>query len=365
MSKKSSIIIFIVNCLLCIGVALCTVFCMSGWGTLIKVVCYGIAGVGLVFGAVTFFIKKFALFKTTFVVMVCAAVIVLCISLVSVFFNLNSYEDDEQKINALVNLIKGTGGWGMLVYFLIQILQVVVLPLPAVVCYVPGAMVWGAPIATAIASAGVLVGAVICYVIGKFFGYRAVVWIAGKETTDKYTKFLAKRGKVLFVMMQILPFFPDDILCMIVGLTGMNFWFFLATMVLVRPAIVAVYCFLGDGNLIPFDQPWGIAVWVIIIAVCVILAVLSFKYQDRIEKWLVEKFGRRKKKERAADGSIAADESVTEQGAEVTEQKDEKETKPGETQEKPPDKESGETQEKPPDKEADEKQDKEQNVIPN
>ncbi len=357
MSKKSSIIIFIVNCLLCIGVALCTAFCMSGWGTLIKVVCYGIAGVGFVFGTVTFFIKKFALFKTTFVVIVCAAVIVLCISLISVFCNLNAYEDDQQKIDALVNLIKGTGGWGMLVYFLIQVLQVVVLPLPAAVCYIPGAMVWGAPIATAIASAGVLVGAVICYVIGKFFGYRAVVWIAGKETTDKYTKFLAKRGKVLFVMMQILPFFPDDILCMIVGLTGMNFWFFLATMVLVRPAIVAVYCFLGDGSLIPFDQPWGIAVWVIIIAVCVILAVLSFKYQDRVEKWLVEKFGRRKKKECAPDGNnidgtiengnITADESVIEEGGEAPKPVEESETQQGETQEKPPDKEQqGEKQDK-------------------
>lgn len=342
MSKKSSIIVFIVNCLLCIGVALCTALCMSGWGTLMKVVCYGIAAVGLVFGAITFFINKYTFFKTTFVVMVCTAVIVLCVSLVSVFCNLNNYEDDSQKIDALVNLIKGTGGWGMLVYFLIQVLQVVALPLPALVCYWPGTIIWGAPIATAIASAGVLAGSVICYVIGKFFGYRAVVWIAGKETTDKYTKYLAKRGKVLFVMMQILPFFPDDILCMIVGLTGMNFWFFLVTMVLVRPAIVAAYCFLGDGSIIPFDRPWGIAVWVIIFAVCIILAVLSFKYQDRVEKWLVEKFGRRKKKERAADGNIkevhiALDESVMEESAEVQKSVGEESgAKQGEPPEKPP-----------------------------
>ncbi len=320
MSKKSSIIILIINCLLCTGIALCTVFCMGGWGTVVKVVCYGIAGVGFVFGLVTFFIKKFPLFKTTFLLVICAAVIVACISLVSVVGGLNNYEDDQQKIDALVNLIRGTGGWGMVVYFLIQVLQVVVLPLPALVCYWPGTIIWGPLVATAIASAGVLVGSVICYVIGKFFGYRAVVWVAGKETTEKYTKYLAKRGKVLFVMMQILPFFPDDILCMIVGLTGMNFWFFLATMVIVRPAIVAVYCFLGDGNLIPFDQPWGIAVWVIIFAVCIVLAVLSFKYQDRFEKWLIEKFGKRKKAKNAvgeaADELPQTAESVEETSAE-------------------------------------------------
>ena len=65
---------------------------------------------------------------------------------------------------------------------------------------------------------------------------------------------------------------------------------------LVRPLIIAAYCYLGSGTVIPFDQPWGIAVWVVIFAVCIALAVLSFKYQDKVEKWLVEKFTKRKQK---------------------------------------------------------------------
>ena len=88
--------------------------------------------------------------------------------------------------------------------------------------------------------------------------------------------------------MQILPFFPDDILCLVAGLTKMNFPFFLVTMVLVRPAIVATYCYLGSGELIPFSG-WGIPVWIAIAVVCVVLAVLSFKYQDKIEGWLKSK----------------------------------------------------------------------------
>ena len=67
-------------------------------------------------------------------------------------------------------------------------------------------------------------------------------------------------------------------------------------MLLVRPIIIALYCYLGTGSIIPFSG-WGIPVWIAIFAVCVVLAVLSFKYQDRIEKWLVSKFRKKNKDE--------------------------------------------------------------------
>lgn len=294
MNLKSKIAILIVNSLLCVFIILCTYFFMHGWGTVIKVVCYAVAGAGFIAGFVTFFLKKFALFKSAFVLVVCAAVIVAFIAVASEVGHLNDYETDEDRADALAGFIRDLGAWGMVVYFFIQILQVVVLPLPALVCYVPGVAVYGPLTATLLASAGVIVGSLCCYAIGRFFGKRAVVWIAGKETTEKYTSFLSKRGKVIFVLMQILPFFPDDILCMLAGLTCMNFPFFLLVIVLVRPLIIATYCYMGSGELIPFDQPWGIAVWVVIFAVCIVLAILSFKYQDRVEKWLVEKFSRKK-----------------------------------------------------------------------
>ncbi|MDE6104060.1 MAG: hypothetical protein K2G38_00020, partial [Clostridia bacterium] len=96
---------------------------------------------------------------------------------------------------------------------------------------------------------------------------------------------------------------PDDILCMVAGRTSMNFPFFFLPMLLVRPLIISAYCYLGNGTLIPFSG-WGIPVWIAIFAVCIVLAVLSFKYQERIEKWLVSKFGRRKA-EKTAEAKTA------------------------------------------------------------
>lgn len=262
---------------------------MNGWGIFVRVALYVAGGAGIILGVLFFILKKDALLKTALVLVVCGVLVFTSVIILNYTAHLNELETDEEKMNALKSIIDGAGAWSMLVYVLVQILQVVILPLPAFVCYFPGTLIWGPGIATLLASAGVLIGSLICYFLGKLFGRRAVEWIAGKEATDKYANYLGKRGKGLFVIMQILPFFPDDILCLIAGLTGMNFIFFLATMIIVRPAIVATYCYLGSGDIIPFSG-WGIPVWIAIFAVCIVLAVLSFKYQDKIESWLKQKF---------------------------------------------------------------------------
>lgn len=290
MKKYARLTVLIANAALCCAIILLTALMMQGWGVFVKVACYGIGAAGVIFGTATFILKKEALLKSCFVLIACAFVIVAVIALMSRFADLNNVETDGEKIAQLTEMIKNTGSWGMLVYVAIQILQVVILPLPAAVCYVPGSQIWGALTATLLASLGVLVGSVIAYFIGRLFGKKVVAWIAGKEATEKYAGYIGSRGKTVFVLMQILPFFPDDILCMVAGLTSMNFPFFLVTMIVVRPVVIAAYCFLGSGTVIPFDTPWGIAVWIVIFVLCIALAVLSFKYQDRFEKWLVNKF---------------------------------------------------------------------------
>lgn len=199
---------------------------------------------------------------------------------------------------------------GMLVFVLIQFLQVVVLPLPAVVCYVPGAVIWSPLTATLLASAGVIAGSFFCYFLGRKFGRKALVWLAGKDAAEKYADYIGNRSKGIFLIMQILPFFPDDVLCIIAGITAMNFPYFAGVIVLVRPLIIAAYCFLGNGSIIPFSG-WGIPVWLAIIAVFATLAVLSFKYQKRFENWLFSKFSRKKdklKKEEKAQEKIETEE---------------------------------------------------------
>lgn len=169
------------------------------------------------------------------------------------------------SIELLRETIAAAGGKGVFILFLLTVLQVVILPIPAAVTILIGVFIYGPTISFIVSTLGTILGSIICYFIGKKLGYKAVAWIIGKEKTEKYTKIVAEKGKIPFVVMMLFPFFPDDILCMVAGLTVMPFKFFILAVSLARPVMIAFFSYFGTGKLIPFSG-WGIPVWITLIA---------------------------------------------------------------------------------------------------
>lgn len=48
----------------------------------------------------------------------------------------------------------------------------------------------------------------------------------GKRKTEKYSRIINENGKFLFVMMLLLPFFPDDVISLLAGASNMSLPFF-------------------------------------------------------------------------------------------------------------------------------------------
>lgn len=73
-----------------------------------------------------------------------------------------------------------------------------------------------------------VVGSIVAYWLGRFGGKRAVKWIAGdEEEFDKWTHAMnGKVGKGAYALTVLLPIFPDDLLCIVVGAMRMDFLFF-------------------------------------------------------------------------------------------------------------------------------------------
>ncbi len=303
MPFKQRLTITIISAVVSAAIIVTAAFLMRGWGAFTQTVIYGLASVFLIGSIVLCALKKDKLLKSAFVFLLCVAVVYIALVVTNTVAGLDKYKDDGDKLDYIVELIKSTGGWGMTVFVILQILQVLVLPLPAVLCYVSGVRIWGAWPAFGLACLGVFVGSMLCFVIGRYAGKKAAYWIAGKETVDKYADIIGSKGKAPFIIMQILPFFPDDILCIIAGLSSMSLPFFTVVMLTVRPAVIAVYCFLGSGNIIPFGG-WGIPVWIAIFAVCIVAAVLVIKYQDKIYAFFKRKFRKHDVQAAVCDGAV-------------------------------------------------------------
>ena len=137
-----------------------------------------------------------------------------------------------------------------------------------------------------------MVLAMICaFLLGKKFGRPLVERIAGKKTVDKYMVSVSSRQKIVLFLMFLFPFFPDDILCLVAGLTAMRLPYFAVLMLVTRPFGLLFSALLGAGII---SMPiWA---WAIIFVVVIILFAFSIKYAPQIEertKGLIDKIAQR------------------------------------------------------------------------
>jgi uncharacterized membrane protein YdjX (TVP38/TMEM64 family) len=197
------------------------------------------------------------------------------------------------NVELIKEMILTTGAWGKAVFMLFTLLQTVIIPVPAFVVAMVGTALYGPMQAFVYTSIGVIIGSIVCFYIGRLIGPGLVNWIAGAEKAEKYRKMMGSKGRFVFIMMMLLPVFPDDMLCMVAGLSSMSFGYFFLVIILTRPIMLAVYSFLGTGNLIPFSG-WGIWAWIAIIIVVIALCILIAKKQDKIYEF----FNRKQKKRR-------------------------------------------------------------------
>jgi len=115
------------------------------------------------------------------------------------------------------------------------------------------------------------------------------VWIAGIDNAKKYASILNNSGRIFLGIAFLLPMFPDDILCLIAGLTTMSFKEFFIITSLFRPIGAICMCYFGGGYIIPFSG-WGIPVWVVIGILMTTLVAAIYKNQTKIENWIINKF---------------------------------------------------------------------------
>ena len=82
--------------------------------------------------------------------------------------------------------------------------------------------------------------------------------------------------------MMLLPLFPDDLLCLVAGLTDMSWNFFMITQFITRPIGITLVSFFSSGEVIPYHG-WGLIAWGLIGVMSIIAIYLSSKYSDKIE----------------------------------------------------------------------------------
>jgi uncharacterized membrane protein YdjX (TVP38/TMEM64 family) len=114
------------------------------------------------------------------------------------------------------------GPHSIFVFILVQVLQVLVTPLPGDVTGLIGGYLYGATMGTLYSSIGLVIGSVVAFYLARILGLPFVERFVKPSVIRKYDHFLEHKGLFISFVLFLIPGFPKDTLCYILGLSHMK-----------------------------------------------------------------------------------------------------------------------------------------------
>lgn len=293
---KKILYIIILSLLGCLGIVFAVLYIdtfndgvFAEYKTIFTAVSVGIVSVCTVLSVMFYREKKEFVYKLFLLV----NVLIFSAALLLYILKFTGFFDKIKSVEEFRNYIAGFGGYAAILFMILQFLQVVVLPIPAFITVGAGVLLFG-PLKGAIYSCiGIISGSILAFFLGRVFGYKIAKWLVGKESLDKGLETVKGKDKIVLTFMFLFPFFPDDVLCFVAGITTVTPLFFIIMIFITR--IISVFCssFSMNNDLIPYNTWWGILLWIAFFVLTALFTVLIYKKGEKIEKFFKKKNGRK------------------------------------------------------------------------
>ncbi len=154
---------------------------------------------------------------------------VLGLALVSLLFYLWHEENAWREIikfyrfffepKRLKMFVVSFGPFASVMFVLVQSAQVVFAPVPGEITGFVGGLLFGNVKGVILSTIGLTLGSLLAFSITRIFGMKLVEKIVKKEYIDKFNDFVTHKGLNITFILFLLPGFPKDSLCYLLGLS--------------------------------------------------------------------------------------------------------------------------------------------------
>lgn len=118
----------------------------------------------------------------------------------------------------LVNFIRSYP-YDWLIFIVVQIIQVVAAPIPGELTGIIGGYLYGPFWGTIFSTIGLTLGSWIAFMLARFFGEPLLENVVSKEVFAKFEHFMEHKGLLVSFLLFLIPGFPKDYLCYIMGVS--------------------------------------------------------------------------------------------------------------------------------------------------
>lgn len=233
------------------------------------------------------FLKKSKQFLFKLFLLIIAFLFAITLSLY--LLKSTGFLDKFSSVEGFREYVSSFGNFAVVLFIILQFLQVVVLPIPSFITVGAGVLLFGPLKGAIFSSIGIILGSLVAFFIGKTFGVKVAKWLVGKETLNKGLKLIEGKDKIIITFMFLFPFFPDDVICFIAGITTMSPIYFTIMIFITRIITIFLSSYSLNGNIIPYNTWWGILIWILLFALVVLITILIYKHGEKIERFFKRK----------------------------------------------------------------------------
>lgn len=151
---------------------------------------------------------------------------------------------DPEKIR---ELIIRSGTWGPLVFIALQIVQILIAPIPGQVIGLIGGFLFGPFLGLLYTIIGATIGFSLVFVLARKLGRPFVELFVDKKNMERFDHLSEEKGAWVFFFIFLLPAFPDDLIAFIAGLTTIPIRTLILISIAGRLPGYAVLVFTGNG----------------------------------------------------------------------------------------------------------------------
>jgi len=189
--------------------------------------------------------------------------------------------------------IASFGPYAPLPYMGLQVLQVLIAPIPGEFTGFIGGYLFGVGAGFIFSTIGLTVGSWLAFLISRRFGMPFVRRFAGNETMDKFDYLMEHQGAFFSFIFFLIPGLPKDYFCYLLGLSPMHILTFLVISTVGR--IPGTLMLTMQGQAVRSEN---YRAFFVVLGLGLLLIVSTLIYRDRVEKWLHKKYPPQNKQRR-------------------------------------------------------------------
>jgi uncharacterized membrane protein YdjX (TVP38/TMEM64 family) len=192
--------------------------------------------------------------------------------------------NDREALNAW---LADLGAWGPAAIILLEVAQTLAAPVPGTAIEAASGFLFGPWWGTLYAMTGIVSGALIAFFLARRFGRPLILRFVPRREVERLDHLLERGGSLMFFLLWLFPFVPDDLVCLAAGLMGMAPRRFLLLMAIGRLPGIFFSVWLG-ATAARLNPAW----WLAGLAAVALLALAAWHWGARLQAAFFSAAGR-------------------------------------------------------------------------